>query len=483
MPAARGARSHGLVDPSPRGVAVALHRKQSEDDAIMLNPIYTRPGEAGRAPRHTIPAAEMAAETAAQFVHDELMLDGNARLNLATFVTTWMEPEARLLMADTFDKNMIDKDEYPRTAELEQRCVNMLSRLWNSPEAHEATGTSTTGSSEAAMLAGMALKWRWRAARKAAGLPSDRPNMVMGANVQVCWEKFCRYWEVEPRLVPMEGNTFHLTAGPAAAACDENTIGVVAVLGSTFDGSYEPVTEISAALDALAAGGGPDVPLHVDAASGGFVAPFIDPDLEWDFRLDRVQSINASGHKYGLVYPGVGWVIWRNPDALPRELVFDVNYLGGDMPTFALNFSRPGNQVAAQYYNFVRLGFEGYRKVQQTSRDVARYTADAVAKAGPFRLITDGSELPVFAFALDGDDRGFTVFDLSERLRDRGWLVPAYTFPENRQDLAVLRVVVRNGMSRDLADLLIADLRRHVDYLEHIPAALPQPEHRHGFHH
>jgi glutamate decarboxylase len=463
---------------------MVLHRKLVEDlTPLVLGPIYSRPGEAHRAHRHKIPDLETDPDTAYQFVHDELMLDGNARLNLATFVTTWMEPQARALMAETFDKNMIDKDEYPRTADLEARCVNMLSRLWNSPGHEEATGTSTTGSSEAAMLAGMALKWRWRDRRKAAGEPYDRPNMVMGANVQVCWEKFCRYWDVETRLVPMQGDDYHLTADRTVPYCDENTIGVVAVLGSTFDGSYEPVADICAALDRHQAETGLDIPVHVDAASGGFVAPFIDPDLVWDFRLDRVQSINASGHKYGLVYPGVGWAVWRTPDALPDDLVFDVNYLGGDMPTFALNFSRPGNQVAAQYYNFVRLGFDGYRQIQQTSRDVALYTSDAVSKLGPFRLITDGSELPVFAFELDGTDRPYTVFDVSERLRDRGWLVPAYTFPEDRQDVAALRIVVRNGMSRDLADLLLADLKRHVDYLENMPAALPQPESRDGFHH
>jgi glutamate decarboxylase len=462
---------------------MALHKKLVEDlTPLVLSPMYARPGEAGRAPRHTIPALEMAPETAYQVIRDELMLDGNARLNLATFVTTWMEPEAERLMTETFDKNMIDKDEYPRTAEIEQRCVNMLSRLWNSPAGDEATGTSTTGSSEAAMLAGMALKWRWRERRRAAGSATDRPNMVMGANVQVCWEKFCRYWDVEARLAPMEDDTFHLTADSALALCDENTIGVVAVLGSTFDGSYEPVADICAALDRQQAETGLDIPVHVDGASGGFVAPFIDPDLEWDFRLPRVQSINASGHKYGLVYPGVGWVIWRDPDALPGDLVFDVNYLGGHMPTFALNFSRPGNQVAAQYYNFLRLGFDGYKRVQQTSRDTARYTADRIAKISQFELITDGSELPVFAFAVGGN-APFTAFDLSERLRDRGWLVPAYTFPENRQDLAVLRIVVRNGFSRDLADLLVADLERHVEFFSRLQAPLPHDENPKGFHH
>jgi glutamate decarboxylase len=422
-------------------------------------------------------------DTAYQIVHDEALLDGNARLNLATFVTTWMEPEAGRLMAETFDKNMIDKDEYPRTAAIEERCVNMLSRLWSSPDDAEATGTSTTGSSEAAMLAGMALKWRWRSRQAKAGKPTDRPNLVMGSNVQVCWEKFCRYWEVEPKLVPMEGDTYHLTPERAVAACDENTIGVVAILGSTFDGSYEPVAEICKALDQLEKDQGLDVPVHVDGASGAFVAPFIDPDLEWDFRLPRVQSINASGHKYGLVYPGVGWVVWRDPDALPDDLVFNVNYLGGNMPTFALNFSRPGNQVAAQYYNFLRLGFDGYKRVQQECRDVAMYTSGAIADLPHFELLTDGSELPVFAFALKTDSVNYTVFDVSERLRENGWLVPAYTFPENRQDLAALRIVVRNGFSRDLADLLVKDLQTHVQLLEKLPAPLPSVGPRQGFAH
>ncbi len=452
---------------------MALHQQTNDASPIELNPLYSQQAESSHAPRNALPLHELDPDVAYQLVRDELMLDGNSRLNLATFVTTWMEPQAQKLMSETFDKNMIDKDEYPRTAEIELRCVNMLSRLWNSPEGEAATGTSTTGSSEAAMLGGMALKWRWRDRRKAAGKPSDKPNMVMGSNVQICWEKFCRYWDVEPRLVPMEGDRYHLDAPNAVQQCDENTIGVVPVLGSTFDGSYEPVADICAALDKLQADTGLDVPVHVDAASGGFIAPFLDPDLLWDFRLPRVQSINTSGHKYGLVYPGVGWVIWRNPDALPDDLVFNVNYLGGDMPTFALNFSRPGNQIAAQYYNFLRLGFEGYRRVQQASRDVARFLADSIGAMDHFDLITDGSELPVFAFALTPEIQNYTVFNLSERLRDRGWLVPAYSFPENRQDLDALRIVVRNGMSRDLAELLIADIKRHLAFGDTLTSPLP----------
>jgi glutamate decarboxylase len=413
-------------------------------------------------------------EVAYDLISNELLLDGSARLNLATFVTTWMPAKAAELMALTADKNMIDKDEYPQTAEIERRCVNIIGRAWHVPGSGDVTGTSTTGSSEAAMLGGLALKWRWRERMKAAGKPTDRPNLVTGINVQVCWEKFCRYWDVEPRLAPMEGDRFHLGPEQAAALCDENTIGVVTVLGSTFDGSYEPVKEICGALDQLAQSGGPDVPVHVDAASGGFIAPFVQPDLEWDFRLPRVQSINASGHKYGLVYPGVGWAIWRDQAALPRDLVFEVNYLGGSMPTFALNFSRPGSEVVAQYFMFVALGMDGYRTIQRGSSAVAQYIAHGIAQMGPYRLITDGSDLPVFAFTVAPEVKNYTVFDVSARLREEGWLVPAYTFPENRQDLAVLRVVVRAGMSHDMADLFLAGLRKQTAALERLGAPLPQ---------
>jgi glutamate decarboxylase len=304
----------------------------------------------------------------------------------------------------------------------------------------------------------------------------------MGINVQVCWDKFCNYFEVEPRQVPMEGKRFNLDPEAAVALCDENTIGVVAILGSTFDGSYEPVAELATALDELQERKGLDIPIHVDGASGGLVAPFIDPQLVWDFRLPRVASINVSGHKYGLVYPGVGWALWRDKEALPEELVFHVNYLGGDMPTFALNFSRPGAQVAMQYYVFLHLGFEGFRRVQQECRDVATGLARRVARLGPFELLTDGSQLPVFAFKLRDEIANYSVFDVSIGLRARGWIVPAYTFPKNREDLAVLRVVVRNGFSADLAELFFGDLERLVPQLERLPTPL-EDESATGFHH
>jgi len=437
---------------------------------LSLDPVFVGEG-LKPVPRNEMPADSMDPNIAYQIVHDELLLDGDARLNLATFVGTWMEPQAQKLYAETYDKNMIDKDEYPQTAELEMRCVNMLAHLFHSPDVNRATGCSTTGSSEAAMLGGLALKRRWQHRRKAQGKPADRPNMVMGINVQVCWEKFCNYWDVEMRLVPMERDRFHLSAKEAVKLCDENTIGVVAIMGSTYDGSYEPVKEICKALDGFQARTGIDVPVHVDAASGGMIAPFLDRELEWDFRLPRVASINTSGHKYGLVYPGVGWILWRDAEALPEDLIFKVNYLGGNMPTFALNFSRPGSQIVLQYYNFLRLGFGGYTRVQQYARDVATYLSGEIEKLGMFELVTRGDELPVFAFRLKKSVNNYTVFDVSSALRERGWTLPAYTFPKNRTDLAVLRVVVRAGFSHDLADMLIADMKRQLPHLQkqHMP--------------
>jgi glutamate decarboxylase len=448
-----------------------VHRKSSPEERDRR---ARRWQEFAHLPVDALHATGAGLDDAYDMITGELLLDGSARLNLATFVTTSMPDKAARIMAETADKNMIDKDEYPQTAEIESRCVNIIADLWNSPAHEKATGCSTTGSSEAVMLCAMALKWRWREKMRAQGKSADRPNLVTGANVQVCWEKFCRYWDIEPRLVPLEGDRLHLTAEEAVKHCDENTIGVAAVLGSTFDGSYEPVASIAAALDSLHGETGLDIPIHVDAASGGFVAPFLQPDLVWDFRLPRVQSINASGHKYGLVYPGVGWAIWRDVDALPRDLIFDVNYLGGHMPTFSLNFSRPGSEVVAQYFMFTALGFDGYRKVQQHSSAVAQYLSAGVASIGPYRLVSDGSELPVFSFALDPSVTNYTVFDVADRLRERGWLVPAYTYPENRQDLAVLRIVVRAGMTFDMADCLLDDLGNRTSDLQALDQPLPR---------
>ncbi|MEM7437219.1 MAG: glutamate decarboxylase [Myxococcota bacterium] len=445
--------------------------KQRELEALEehernITPVYGRAAMDRPVPKYELPDTGVDAAVAYNLIHDELMLDGSARLNLATFVTTWMEPEAERLMAESFDKNMIDKDEYPFTAMLEERCINIVARLFNAPET--GVGASAIGSSEAVMLAGMALKWRWRQRRQQAGKPADKPNIVMGNNVQVVWEKFARYWEVEPRYIEMEPGQYTITPDGVRDAIDENTIGVVAILGVTYTGEYEPIKDIHDALVAYRDETGVEVPLHVDAASGGFVAPFLEPELEWDFRLPLVKSINVSGHKYGLVYPGVGWVVWRSAEELPEDLIFHVGYLGGDMPTFTLNFSRPGNQIVAQYYNFIRLGREGYTRVMVQMRHIALYLSSEIEKMGPFELITKGDGIPAFAFSLKDSSR-FSVFDLSDKLREHGWQVPAYTMPPKVETLAVLRIVVREGFSRDLADLFLADLKSAVAHFEAQP--------------
>lgn len=453
-----------------------------QDLEAYLSPTYGARAFNEPIPKYKLPKHGLPARAAYDLIHDELMLDGNARLNLATFVTTWMEPEAKQLMSETFDKNMIDKDEYPQTAEIEERCVHMLARLWNSPEAKDTLGCSTTGSSEACMLAGMAFKWKWRERMRAQGKSCDKPNLVMGINVQICWEKFCRYWDVEVRQVPMEPGRYIISPEKAMELCDENTIGVIGILGSTFTGEYEPIKELDAAVEALNNKTGWEIPIHVDAASGGFVAPFIQPHLVWDFRLKWVKSINVSGHKYGLVFPGVGWVVWRDKAELPDDLIFNVNYLGGEMPTFALNFSRPGNQVIAQYYNFLRLGKEGYERIQRNTQNVAMYLSSKISELGPFYLLSDGSELPVFCFALK-EKKNFSVFDLSERLRFHGWLIPAYTLPENLTDIAVLRIVVKEGFSRELADLLLKNIQDALEHFKKQPSRQPLEDKGGAFHH
>ncbi|MEZ5125286.1 MAG: glutamate decarboxylase [Thermoleophilia bacterium] len=459
-----------------------LHDRESIRSEL-LDELYASNDLSVSMPKYRLPDREQQPSHAYQVVADELMLDGNSRQNLATFCQTWLEPQVSELMHLSIDKNMIDKDEYPQTAELEERCVHILADLWNSPEAANTMGTSTTGSSEAAMLGGMALLWKWRARRQAAGKPAEAPNIVTGP-VQICWHKFARYWGVECREIPMEGDRLHMNAEEVVRRVDENTIGVVPTLGVTFTGSYEPVQEVSDALDAVQRDKGLDVPIHVDGASGGFLAPFTAPDIVWDFRLPRVKSINSSGHKFGLAPLGVGWVVWRDAEDLPEDLIFYVNYLGGNMPTFALNFSRPGGQIVAQYYNFLRLGRTGYRKIHTACYETAMWLARQIAELGPFEILFDGNPeygIPALSWKLkEGVDHGFTLFDLADRLRTRGWLVPAYAMPANRQDLVVQRILVRHGFSHDLASLLIDDYAKALDHLARHKVTTPLTEQEAG---
>lgn len=448
----------------------------ANEDRIDLNPLRRRPGDPDTIPKHRLADRGMDPLTAYNVVHDETMLDGNARLNLATFVTTWMETEAGELYREAFDKNMIDKDEYPQTAAIERYCERIIADLWNAPDPARAPATSTVGSSEACMLAGIALKRRWQHRREAEGLDTAKPNLVMSSAVQVCWEKFCNYFEVEPRFVPISEEHPALDGELLDGYVDERTIGVVAIMGVTYTGAYEPVAEISAALDRIQDARGLDVPIHVDAASGGMVAPFLQPGLEWDFRVPRVASINTSGHKYGLVYPGLGWIVWREEAALPESMVFRVSYLGGDLPTLALNFSRPGAQVLLQFYLFLRLGRAGYAEVQGESQRVATHLSEAIGAMEAFELISDGSAIPVFAWRLRaGHTENWDLYDLSDRLRMRGWLVPAYPMPDDLAETTVQRIVVRNGLTMDLADALLDVIREETAYLDALTSPLPRP--------
>jgi glutamate decarboxylase len=452
------------------------------DECVFVGRDLTRP-----VPKYRFPAAETQAREAFQVVSDELMLDGNARQNLATFCQTWSEPEMLALMALSVNKNMIDKDEYPQAAEIERRCVHMLADLWHAPEAGNAVGASAIGSSEACMLAGMAAKWRWRARRHAAGLPADKPNMVCGP-VQVVWHKFARYWDVEMREVPMAHGRYAMDPATMLERVDENTIMVVPTLGVTYTGAYEPVQAMATALDQLQEQTGLDVDIHVDGASGAFLAPFCAPDVAFDFRLPRVKSISASGHKFGLAPLGVGWVIWQDRADLPEDLVFHVNYLGGDMPVFQINFSRPAGQIIAQYYNFLRLGFEGYRRVHQASYDVGQYLAAEIVKLGPFELLCDSNPatgIPTVTWRIrEGADPGYTLFDLADRLRARGWQVPAYTLTGTAADIPVQRILVRLGVSRDMASLLLQDFGDAVAHFSRHPVSVPMSkEESGGFNH
>ncbi|HLK67972.1 MAG TPA: glutamate decarboxylase [Bryobacteraceae bacterium] len=449
---------------------MALHEKSG----IRLRrpgKIADSPFHSEQVPKRNFPATGIERSAAYQLVHDQLLLDGNSRQNLATFCQTWVEPEISQLMHECLDKNMVDRDEYPQMAELESRCVRMLADLWNSPDAANTAGCSTTGSSEAAMMGGLALKWKWRQRRRRSGKARGRPNLICGP-VQVCWEKFARYFDVELRKIPCEGNRLMMSPEEVVKRCDENTIGVVPTLGLTYTLHYEPVQDVALALDDLEESSGLDIPIHVDAASGGFLAPFLDPGLIWDFRIPRVKSINVSGHKFGLAPLGCGWIVWRNAADLPRELIFRVKYLGGSMPTFALSFSRPGGQVVSQYYNFIRLGREGYTKIAQACAEVGQWLAGQVDQFGMFDLVSDGRDgVPGCCWKIkDGEAANFTLYDLADRLRVRGWQIPAYPMPAHRSDMVVQRVLARLGVSRDLAGLLVEDMKRAIEYFDQNPS-------------
>ncbi|KAF2157193.1 glutamate decarboxylase [Myriangium duriaei CBS 260.36] len=418
-------------------------------------------------PTTEIPEETMPKEVAYRMIKDALALDGTPSLNLASFVTTYMEEEAEKLMLDAFSVNAIDVEEYNSTADLQNRCVNMIAHLFNVPSKGKestAMGTSTIGSSEAIMLATLAMKKLWVNKRKAEGKDYSKPNLVMSSAVQVCWEKAARYFEVEEKYGFVTDTRYVLDPKEAVDLCDENTIGICAILGTTYTGEYEDVKAINDLLIERKV----DVPIHVDAASGGFVAPFVNPDLVWDFRLEKVVSINASGHKYGLVYPGVGWCVWRDPKYLPKELIFNINYLGADQASFTLNFSRGASQIVGQYYQLIRLGKRGYRNIMLNLTMTADYLAHCLERLG-FVIMSqmNGKGLPLVAFRLDPKHKHhFDEFAVAHQLRERSWVVPAYTMAPHSEKLKMMRVVIREDFSRAKADMLIADIKFAVDTLK-----------------
>ncbi|GJN74050.1 glutamate decarboxylase [Purpureocillium lilacinum] len=418
-------------------------------------------------PTTKMPECQMPREVAYRMIKDELSLDGNPKLNLASFVTTYMEDEAEKLMADALPKNFIDYEEYPQTAEIQNRCVNMIGDLFHAPSG-SAIGTSSVGSSEAIMLAVLAMKRRWKIRRQAEGKSTENPNLIMSSAVQVCWEKATRYFEIEEKFVYCTPERFVIDPEEMVSLCDENTIGCVLIMGTTYTGDYEDVKAVNDLLVKKKI----NVPIHVDAASGGFVAPFVTPDLEWDFRCEKVVSINVSGHKYGLVYPGVGWVVWRAPEYLPQDLVFNIDYLGAQQSSFTLNFSKGASQVIGQYYQLIRLGKHGYRAIMSNLVRNADYLTESLESLG-FKIMSKraGEGLPLVAFRFanekeGGKERFYDEFALARQLRSRGWVVPAYTMAPHTNKLKMLRVVVREDFSRSKCDILIDDIKLCVGLLE-----------------
>lgn len=441
-----------------------------------LEPIFGTGAEEQEIPKYKLGKNPIEPRVAYRLVKDEFLDEGNARQNLATFCQTYMEDEAALLMAETLEKNAIDKSEYPRTAELENRCVNILADLWNAPKEKSYTGTSTVGSSEACMLAGMAMKFRWRNQAKKLGLniQAASPNLVISSGYQVCWEKFCVYWDIEMRTVPMDEKHMSMDMDKVMDYVDEYTIGIVGILGITYTGKYDDIKALDALVETYNSKTDYKISIHVDGASGAMFAPFIEPELQWDFRLKNVASINTSGHKYGLVYPGIGWVLWRDKAYLPEELVFNVSYLGGEMPTMAINFSRSASQIIGQYYNFLRFGFEGYRAIHQRTKDVAMYLAAEVEKTGLFKMYNDGVNLPIVCYALKVETEvEWTLYDLADRLLMKGWQVPAYPLPADLEDVLVQRYVVRADFGMNTA----------VDFMEDFNEALKELNQAHVLFH
>ncbi|MGL4606416.1 MAG: glutamate decarboxylase [Eubacteriaceae bacterium] len=449
-----------------------LVSRKNEDEKlkdVYATPIFGSKASDDTIPKYSLSEDSMDPDVAYQLIKDDLLDEGSARLNLSTFCQTYMEPQAVKLMSETMEKNAIDKSEYPQTTDLENRCVNILADLWHAPKGLDFIGTSTVGSSEACMLGGLAMKFAWRKRAEKAGLNihAKKPNLIISSGYQVCWEKFCVYWDIEMRLVPLDENHMSLNMETVMGYVDEYTIGIVAIMGITYTGKYDDVKALDQLLEKHNQQTDYKVYIHVDGASGGMFAPFIHPDLEWDFRLKNVISINTSGHKYGLVYPGVGWVVWKNKHDLPEELIFSVSYLGGNLPTLAINFSRSASQIIGQYFNFLSYGRKGYTEIHKRTQNVAMYIAKEIEKTGLFEIYNDGSNIPIICWKMKDElEKPWSLYDLADRIRMSGWQVPAYPLPKDMMDVIIQRVVIRQDLSMQLAILLVNDLKRSIKELD-----------------
>lgn len=448
-----------------------LYGKDDRENSDTLAPTFGSKAAARDLPKYRLPQASLSPADAYRLVKDELLDEGNARENLATFCQTYMEPEAVQLMSETLEKNEIDKSEYPRTAEIENRCVNIIAELWHARSKEKFTGTSTIGSSEACMLAGLAMKFNWEKRAKKAGvdLTAHRPNLVISSGYQVCWEKFGVYWDVDLKTIPISANRMSLDIDQAMAAVDEYTIGIVGILGITYTGQYDDLLTLNNCVETYNQSHQQlPIGIHVDAASGGFYTPFMEPQLKWDFQLKNVISINASGHKYGLVYPGVGWIVWRDKKYVPQKLIFKVSYLGGELPTMAINFSHSAAQLIGQYYNFIRFGFDGYHAIHQRTHEVARYLAKQIDRTNQFKIINDGAQLPLVCYQfVDDKQQAWTLYDLSDRLLMKGWQVPTYPLPADLDQQIIQRIVVRGDMGMNMAHEFVQDFKDAIDELNH----------------
>ncbi|KAK9466941.1 pyridoxal phosphate-dependent transferase [Lipomyces arxii] len=483
MPLSRHVDAQQLVKDRQERFHLHSHARGSH----IAMPYGTRYSASESIPKYSIPDDGVNAKAAYQLIHDDLDLDGKTNLNLASFVSTFVEEDAVALTLENLTKNLADSDEYPVLMDIHSRCISILANLWHASASEKPIGSATTGSSEAIHLGGLAMKRRWVERRRAEGKDASSPNIIMGANAQVALEKFARYFDVEARLIPVTAESNHcLDASKVLEQVDENTIGIFVILGSTYTGHYEPVQEISALLDDLQERTGIDVPIHVDAASGGFVAPFCHPSVIWDFKLPRVHSINTSGHKYGLVSAGLGWIIWRSEDYLPKHLIFELKYLGGVEQSFTLNFSRPGYQVIQQYYNYIHLGLNGYKRIQSNSLSNARLLSEVLEASTYFTCVSEihrkrgihkyvpevfeggddpevyNAGLPVVAWRLSDEFK--TAYphvkqaSISTLLRVKGYIIPNYPLPPNEEVVEILRVVVRESMSSDLLERLCEDI-------------------------